>query len=162
MLPCVDAARRAAHGDAEASCATAMRIATELSSFDRASDARPTRLYGEAIAALGRHEEAVASFETVIARLRPIPVFSLDRALALRDLGHSLTALERSEEALRAYRQADQQFSEALAGAERDSPFRAAVIGHMRSFLPEYARLLDQGGRADDATRVRAQLAAVE
>lgn len=162
MLSCVDAARRSAHEDAEARCEAAMHIATGLSSFDRASDARPTRLYGEAVAALGRHEEAVARFETVVARLNQVPVFSLDRALALRGLGHSLAALGRRDDALRAYRQADQQLSEALAGAARNSAFRAAMMDDLRSFLPQYAELLDQAGRSDDATRVRTRLSALE
>ncbi|MCC7042771.1 MAG: TonB family protein [Acidobacteria bacterium] len=162
MLRCVDAARRSAHEDAETRCAAAMNVATDLSSFDRTSDARPTRLYGEAVAALGRHEDAVARFETVIARLKQVPVFSLDRALALRNLGHSLAALGRRDDALRAYRQADQQLSEALAGAERNSAFQTAMTDYLRSFLPQYAGLLDEAGRSDDAARVRTRLSAIE
>lgn len=162
MLPCVDAARRSAFTDVETHCATAMGIATELASFDRLSDARPMRLHAEAVAALGRHEDAIAQFEAVAAGLRHVPVFSLDRALALRGLGRSLVEVGRDADALRAWRQADQQLGEALAGSERNSSFRSEVIEHLQSFLPQYADLLDKAGQADDARRVRARLSNLE
>jgi TonB family protein len=162
MLLCSDAVRRSAFAEAETRCSAAMNIATELSSFDRTSDARPMRLYGEAVAAQGRHADAITPFETVVARLRQMPVFSLDRALALRDLGHSLHALGRDDDALRAWRQADQLLSEALGGAERNSSFRVETIAHLRSFLPQYADLLVEAGRAADAGRIRSRLATIQ
>jgi TonB family protein len=158
MLSCTDDARRSAFAEAETHCASAMAVATELASFDRTSDARPMRLYGEALAALGRHEEAVPPFENVVARLRQIPVFSLDRALAQRGLGHSLAAIGRDEDALRAYRQADQQLTEALDGAARNSSFRAETVENLRALLPRYALLLDKVGRTADAAQVRSHL----
>jgi TonB family protein len=158
MLWCADDARRSAFEEAAVHCASAMAVATELASFDRTSDARPTRLYAEALAALGRHEEAVPPFESVVARLRQVPVFSLDRALAQRGLGHSLAAIGREEDALRAYRQADQQLSEALDGAARNSTFRAETVENLRAFLPRYALLLDTVGRTADAEQVRSRL----
>jgi TonB family protein len=158
MLLCADAERRSDFADAEARCAAALNIATDLSSFDRTSDVRPMRLYGEAVAAQGRHVDAITPFETVVARLRHVPVFSLDRALALRDLGHSLEALGRDEDALRAWRQADQQLSEALGGAERNSSFQADTIASLRSFLPQYANALDRTGRAVESGRIRSRL----
>lgn len=158
MLRCVDDSRRSAFEAAERDCAEAVTVATELASFDRTTDARPMRLYGEAVAVSGRHDVAITQFENVVARLRHIPVFSLDRALSLRDLGDSLAALDRDDDALRAYRQADQQLSEAMDGAGRDAEFRTEIIRHLRSFLPRYAVLLDEAGRTTEAGAVRARL----
>lgn len=161
MLPCADDSRRSAFVQAEIHCSAAITVATELASFDRTTDARPMRLYGEAVAALGRHDEAVTQFENVVARLRHLPVFSLDRALALRGLGGSLAALGRDDDALRAYRQADQQLNEALEGAARNSAFRTETVENLRAFLPRYALLLEKAGRAVEAEQIRSRLDAV-
>jgi len=162
MLRCADDSRRSAFTQAEVHCSAAIAVATELASFDRTSDARPMRLYGEALAALERHEAAVTQFENVVARLRQLPVFSLDRALALRDLGGSLATLGRDDDALRAYRQADQQLSEALDGSARNTPFRAETIENLHSFLPRYALLLDKAGRTAEASQVRSRLETIQ
>jgi TonB family protein len=162
MLLCIDDSRRSTFAQAEVHCGEAIAAATELASFDRTSDARPMRLHGEALAALGRHEAAVTQFEIVVARLRHLPVFSLDRALALRGLGGSLEALGRDDDAVRAYRQADQQLNEALNGAARNSQFRAETIEHLRSFLPRLALLLDRAGRGVEAAQVRSRLDTIQ
>jgi tetratricopeptide (TPR) repeat protein len=161
MLECADAARRSADAEAETACSKAMEAADDLAAFDRTSDVRPMRLYAEALAAQGRHEEAVASFDRVVARLRQVPVFALDRTLGLRGLARSLMALDRNDDALRAYGQAERQLSEALRGAERNTPFRAEILDYLRSVLPEYADLLDRLRLEGEARQARARLEAL-
>lgn len=158
MLRCTDASRRSAYVEAEADCAKALEVTAGLEAFDRTSDARPLRLYAEALAAQGRHDEAARNFETVETRLRHVPVFALDRTLALLGLGRSLVVLGRDDDALGAWRQTDRQLSEALRGADRDSPFRAEVLEYLQSFLPEYAALLDRINLGSDAVQVRSRV----
>lgn len=158
MLACVDASERGAHTEADTRCADAIAAAADLESLDRYADVRPRRLHGEAAAALGTNDRAIDSFERVIAELRPIPVFELDRALAFRSLGHSLADSGRDAEAIGAWQQADRLLSDAMAGVDRNSPFRTEAIEHLRTFLPRYADLLDAAGRTDEAGRLRARL----
>ncbi len=158
LLLCLEATRRHAFITAEKRCHLASEVADTLTRLDVTLPVRPNRLEAEALVELGHHTSAIRLFERIEARLRQMPFFSLDRTLSLRGLGRAHAALGKRDEALRAYAQAERQVYDAWSGAPRTSLFRSEAAGYYASMADDYARLLEQAGRAADAARVRQRL----
>lgn len=161
LLMCVEASTRGHAATAEKRCHLAGTLAERFSAIDRLLPNRPRRLQGEALVEMGLYEEATRLFDSIDVRMRSIPFFSLDRALALRGLGRAHAARGRRDDALRAYGQADRQLTEAVEGAPRGAPFRSEVASYLRQMASDYVALLDQAGRAEDGARVRDRIDAL-
>lgn len=161
LMLCVEASRAAEVARAERRCHTAGNVADQFSRIDRLLPARARRLEAEALIELDRPTPALQLLEPQEVRLRQQPFFNLDRTLGLIALARAYIRLDRANEAIRAYTQADRQLTEAYEGAARDSAFRTEVAGYLHAMMPNYVHLLEVLGRATDADDVRTRFAAL-
>ena len=159
LMLCLEASRAGTASRAERRCHLAGDVADRFTRIDRWLPTRARRLEAEALLGMDRPVDAIRLLEPMQARLRQIPFFSLDRSLGLVALARAYIRLDRADDAIRAYTQADRQLTDAHAGAPRDSPFRAEAAGHLRAMMPGYVQLLEVTGRRDEADRVRGRLA---
>lgn len=159
ILLCLHQVDRGAFTEAEQACLSAASIAARVRP-SRNAPALASRLLGDALAGLGRHEEAIARFRAALGR--SMGASDMDRVLAEWGLGRSLAASGQMRDALRAFDRAQNRLAQRTNAIPRDSPHRVEPASHLRPVLTEYVELLEQAGDTRRAQRMRERLASLE